>query len=90
MPPCILRKYGIGAPRNAIASDEGKVDEPGWHVGPCGNRNIATGGDFQKIAILPEQPAANAGQGAFRISREANLTRLGFEPAHFHRDSSQH
>ena len=80
---------GIGAPRNAIASDEGTLGEPGRQLCPRGHGNIAAGGDFQKIAIFSEQTAANAGQGAFRISREANLTRLGFEPTHFRRDSSQ-
>ena len=53
-------------------------------------RQYCRGGYFQKITIFPEQTAANAGQGAFRISQEANLTGLRFEPAHFHRDSSQH
>jgi hypothetical protein len=80
---------GIGAPRNAIASDEGKFGEPGWHLCPRGHGNIAAGGDFQKIAIFSEQTAANAGQGAFRISLKPNLPRLRFEPAHLHRDSSQ-
>ena len=63
--------------------------EPRWHLCPCGHGDIATGRDFQKIPIFPEQTAANTGQGAFRISLEANLTRLRFEPAHLHRGTSQ-
>ena len=78
----------VGAPRNAIASDEGKVHEPGWHLCPCGHSNIAIGGDFKEVAIFSEQTAANAGQGASRISRKDGPMRLRFEPAHLRRDTS--